>query len=356
MNSKKVAIVGASGYSGEELVRLLLSHPFAELTAVTSRQYAGQPLARVFPRFAHHPRARALGFSEPNAERLAREAQVVFLALPHGVAAEYAVPLLEGGCQVIDLSADFRVHDPAVYQEFYAHDHPAPGLLPRAVYGLPEVYRDQIRTASLVASPGCYPTSILLPLIPLLKARLIEPEGLIADSLSGVSGAGRKAELDYLFVECNESMRPYGLPKHRHLSEIEQELSEAAGRKVILQFTPHLIPVNRGILTTIYATPAKNGADRTAPDFATRLNERVARCYQDAYAGEPFVRLLEGKALPDTKNVVGTNVLELAWRVDPRTGRLIVMSAEDNLVKGASGQAVQSLNLMCGWPETAGLI
>ncbi|HRT56477.1 MAG TPA: N-acetyl-gamma-glutamyl-phosphate reductase, partial [Candidatus Paceibacterota bacterium] len=262
----------------------------------------------------------------------------------------------EGGCQVIDLSADFRVHDPAVYQEFYAHDHPAPALLPQAVYGLPEVYREAIRTASLVASPGCYPTSILLPLIPLLKARLIEPEGLIADSLSGVSGAGRKAELDYLFVECNESMRPYGLPKHRHLSEIEQELSEAAGRKVILQFTPHLIPVNRGILTTIYATSAKAGAGCTAPDFATQFNERVARCYQDAYASEPFVRLLEGKALPDTKNVVGTNVLELAWRVDPRTGRLIVMSAEDNLVKGASGQAVQSLNLMCGWPETAGLI
>lgn len=356
MNSKKVAIVGASGYSGEELVRLLLSHPYAELAAVTSRQYAGQPLARVFPRFAHHPRARTLCFSEPDAERLAKEAQVVFLALPHGVAAEYAVPLLERGCEVIDLSADFRVHDPAVYKEFYAHDHPAPGLLSRAVYGLPEHYRDRIRGASLVASPGCYPTSILLPLIPLLKAGVIEAEGIIADSLSGVSGAGRKAELDYLFVECNESLRPYGLPKHRHLSEIEQELSLAAGRKVILQFTPHLVPVNRGILTTIYATPAKNMGDPAAPGFAARLNDRLSQCYQDAYGSEPFVRLLEGKALPDTKNVVGTNVLEMAWRVDPRTGRLIVMSAEDNLVKGASGQAVQSLNLMCGWPETAGLI
>jgi len=342
---KKVAIVGASGYSGEELVRLLLSHPHAELTAVTSRQYAGQSLAQVYPRFAHYPRARALRFSEPKAELLARQAQVVFLALPHGVAAEFAAPLLKLGCHVIDLSADFRVKSAAVYKEFYAHNHPAPGLLAQAVYGLPEVYREKIKGASLIASPGCYPTSILLPAIPLLKAGLIEPEGIIADSLSGISGAGRKAELDYLFVECNESVRPYGLPKHRHLSEIEQELSLAAGQPVILQFTPHLIPVNRGILTTLYLTPT-----------AAATIDQVSACYQAAYGSEPFVRLLEGKALPDTKNVAGGNVIEIAWRLDPRTGRLIVMSAEDNLVKGASGQAVQSMNLICGWPETAGLI
>ncbi len=229
MAIKKVAIVGASGYSGEELVRLLLSHPHAELAAVTSRQYAGQTLAQVFPKFAHHPRARTLRFSEPKAELLAKQAQIVFLALPHGVAAEFAVPLLQLGCQVIDLSADFRVKSAAVYKDFYAHDHPAPELLAQAVYGLPEVYRDQIKKASLVASPGCYPTSILLPAIPLLKAGLVQPASIIADSLSGVSGAGRKAELDYLFVECNESVRPYGIPKHRHLSEIEQELSLAAG-------------------------------------------------------------------------------------------------------------------------------
>ena len=346
MNTKQVAIVGASGYSGEELVRLLLSHPQAELSAVTSRQYAGQTLAQVFPKFAHHPRARALRFSEPKAELVAKQAEVVFLALPHGVAAEYAVPLLQLGCRVIDLSADFRLRSPAVYQEFYAHEHPAPELLSQAVYGLPEVYRTQIQQASLVASPGCYPTSVLLPLIPLLKAKCIEPAGIIADSLSGVSGAGRKAELDYLFVECNESVRPYGVPKHRHLSEIEQELSNAAGQSVVLQFTPHLIPVNRGILTTLYTTPTS-----PKPDPA-----RIAQLYQSAYGQEPFVRLLEGKALPDTKNVVGTNVIEIAWRLDPRTGRLLVMSAEDNLVKGASGQAVQSLNLMCGWPETAGLV
>ncbi len=253
---KQVAIVGASGYSGEELVRLLLAHPHAELAAVTSRQYAGQTLAQVFPKFAHHPRARTLRFSEPKAELLAKQAQIVFLALPHGVAAEFAVPLLQLGCQVIDLSADFRVKSAAVYKDFYAHDHPAPELLAQAVYGLPEVYRDQIRNASLVASPGCYPTSILLPTVPLLKAGLVQSAGIIADSLSGVSGAGRKAELDYLFVECNESVRPYGIPKHRHLSEIEQELSLAAGTQVTIQFTPHLIPVNRGILTTLYLQPA----------------------------------------------------------------------------------------------------
>jgi len=341
---KKVAIVGASGYSGEELVHLLLSHPHAELAAVTSRQYAGQTLAQIFPKFAHHPRAKALRFSEPKVELLAKQAQIVFLALPHGVAAEFAVPLLQLGCQVIDLSADFRVKSAAVYKDFYAHDHPAPELLAQAVYGLPEVYRAQIKTASLIASPGCYPTSILLPTVPLLKAGLVQPDGIIADSLSGVSGAGRKAELDYLFVECNESVRPYGIPKHRHLSEIEQELSLAAGTQVTIQFTPHLIPVNRGILTTLYLTPVKATLDQ------------LTACYQAAYANEPFVRLLEGKALPDTKNVVGTNVIEIAWRLDPRTGRLIVMSAEDNLVKGASGQAVQSMNLMCGFPETAGLL
>lgn len=349
----KVAIVGASGYSGEELVRLLLNHPHAELTAVTSRQQAGQTVAQVFPKFASHPRAKTLRFTEPNAELLARQAQVVFLALPHGVAAEYAIPLLKAGCQVIDLSADFRLRSAAVYKEFYAHDHPAPELLAKAVYGLPEFYRDAIRGASLIASPGCYPTSVLLPTLPLLRAGLIQAEGIIADSLSGVSGAGRKAELDYLFVECNESVRAYGVPKHRHLSEIEQELSLAAGRAVTIQFTPHLIPVNRGILTTLYLTPAKAVA---GAEPAAAFAEEVAACYHAAYANEPFVRLLEGKALPDTKNVVGTNVLELAWRVDARTGRLLAISAEDNIVKGASGQAVQAFNLLCGFPETAGLV
>jgi N-acetyl-gamma-glutamyl-phosphate reductase len=350
--SVRVAIVGASGYSGEELVRLLLRHPHAELVAVTSRQSAGQTIAQVFPRFATHPVARSLRFTDPDTTALAREAQVVFLALPHGVAAEYAIPLLRSGCRVIDLSADFRLKSAVVYKEFYAHDHPAPDLLAQSVYGLPEVHAEAIRGAHLVASPGCYPTSILLPTLPLLRDGLIRSSGIIADSLSGVSGAGRKAEVDYLFCECNESVRPYGVPKHRHLSEIEEQLSMAAGAPVVVQFTPHLIPVNRGILTTLYLAPSR---PITTPDEITALGAEITASYARAYADAPFVRLLEGKALPDTKNVVGTNVVEIAWRLDPRTGRLIVMSAEDNILKGASGQAVQSLNLMCGFPETSGL-
>ncbi len=351
--SKKIAIVGASGYSGEELVRLLLNHPHAELTTLTSRQHAGRTLGQLFPKFAHHPRSRTLRFTEPNAEILATQVDVVFLALPHGVAAEYAVPLLRKECRVIDLSADFRLKNAAVYKEFYGHDHPAPDLLGKAVYGLPEIRRAEIQKASLVASPGCYPTSILLPIIPLLAADLIRPTGIIADSLSGVSGAGRKTEPEYLFVECNESIRPYGVPKHRHLAEIEQELSFAGGTQVTIQFTPHLIPVNRGILTTLYLAPSTHFKDEAG---AVAFNEEIAACYAKAYGHEPFVRMLEDSTLPDTKNVVGTNVIEIAWRLDPRTGRLIVMSAEDNLVKGAGGQAVQSMNLLCGFPETAGLI
>jgi N-acetyl-gamma-glutamyl-phosphate reductase len=253
--------------------------------------------------------------------------------------------LLDAGVVVIDLSADFRLKSAKIYKEFYEHDHPAPELLKKSTYGLPEIYRGQIKKSLLIASPGCYPTSILLPVIPLLKAGLIKPASIIADSLSGVSGAGRKAETDYLFCECKESVRPYGVPKHRHLSEIEEQLSLAAKSQVVIQFTPHLIPINRGILTTLYLEPKGKLSD-----------EKISACYKKFYGDEPFIRLLEGKSLPDTKNVVGTNVIEIAWRLDPRTGRLIVMSAEDNLVKGASGQAVQSMNILCGFPETAGLI
>ncbi|MCL5096102.1 MAG: N-acetyl-gamma-glutamyl-phosphate reductase [Candidatus Omnitrophica bacterium] len=349
----KTAIVGASGYSGEELLRLLLVHPGVELSVITSRQFAGQPLGQVFPRFAHYPQARGLNFVEPEPALIARGARMVFLALPHGVAAELAMPLLDAGCRIIDLSADFRLKSDAVYREFYGHPHPAPRLLERSVYGLPERYRASIQTADLVASPGCYPTSILLPVLPLVQARLVRPDAIVANSLSGVSGAGRKVELDYLFVECHESMRPYGVPKHRHLSEIEQEISNAAGQPVFIQFIPHLVPVNRGILTTLCLTPQPVLPDA---DARNRFNDQVAECYRDAYGHEPFVRLLSGKSLPDTKNVNGSNVIEIAWRLDARTGQLLIMSALDNLVKGAGGQAVQSFNLMNGLPETAGLL
>jgi N-acetyl-gamma-glutamyl-phosphate reductase len=345
MKTKKIAIIGASGYSGEELIRLLLNHPDAELTVITSRSNAGMTLAEVFPRFASHPKSQTIRFIEPNAKSLAKHVDLAFLALPHGVAAEFAIPLLVAGCSVIDLSADFRLKSAAAYKDFYGKDHPAPALLIKAVYGLPEIYRAMIKKALLVASPGCYPTSILLPLIPLLKAKLIKPTGIIANSMSGVSGAGRKAEPEYLFCECNESVRAYGVPKHRHLSEIEQELSFAAKSPVTIQFTPHLIPVNRGILTTLYLEPT-----------AEAKPETITACYADAYGSEPFIRILDDKHLPDTKNVTGTNNLEIAWRLDPRTGRLIVISAEDNLIKGASGQAIQSMNILCGFPETAGLV
>lgn len=349
----KVAIVGASGYAGEDLVRLLLAHPRTHLVAVTSRQYAGQTLAQVFPKYAHVPAAKTLRFTEPKAELLAKQADIVFLALPHGVAAEYAVPLLQLGCRVIDLSADFRLRDPSVYKEFYAHDHPAPELLNQAVYGLPEVHRAAISKANLIACPGCYPTSILLPIIPLLRKKLIKSAGIIADSLSGVTGAGRKVELDYLFAECNESLRAYGIPKHRHLSEIEQELSAAAGERVVIQFSPHLVPVNRGILTTLYLAPAEHFDDAAGQE---RLARAIAEAYSEAYASEPFVRLLDGKSLPDTKNVVGTNFIDMAWRLDSRTGRLVVISAEDNLVKGTAGQAIQAFNILCDFPESMGLL
>jgi N-acetyl-gamma-glutamyl-phosphate reductase len=345
MKTKRIVIVGASGYSGEVLVQLMLNHPQAELVAVTSRQNTGQTLAQIFPKFAGHLKSKEIRFTEPNAEVLAKQADIAFLALPHGVAAEYAVPLLNAGCVVIDLSADFRLKSPETYKEFYAHDHPAADLLKKSVYGLPEIHREAIKKSLLVASPGCYPTSILLPAIPLLQAGLVKLDGIIADSLSGVSGAGRKVEQDYLFCECNESMRPYGVPKHRHLSEIEEQLSLAAKSPIVIQFTPHLIPVNRGILTTLYFEPTEALSDG-----------KISACYKKVYGEEPFVRLLEGKSLPDTKNVVGTNAIEIAWRLDPRTGRLIVMSAIDNLVKGASGQAVQSMNIICGFPETAGLV
>ncbi len=353
MSDRKIntAIVGASGYSGEELVRLLLGHPHVNLSMLTSRQYAGQPLTSVFPRFAGYTGARDLSFSKPSIDLLAVEAEAVFLALPHGVAAEFAVPLAERGVTVIDLSADFRLNNADIYKEFYSSVHPAPEWLTKAVYGLPEIRRDAIADATLIASPGCYPTSILLPDIPLLEAGLIDPEQIIANSLSGVSGAGRKADVPLLYVECNESLRPYGVPKHRHLSEIEQELSLANGSPVTVQFTPHLVPVNRGILTTIYLAPAPGQAE----DFG-QWTDAIAGCMAKRYANEPFVRLTGSDRLPDTKNVTGTNTIEIGWAADPRTQRLRVFSAEDNLVKGASGQALQSFNIRFGFDETAGLL
>ena len=340
----RVGIVGASGYAGEELVRLLLGHPRVELSLVTSRQYAGKTLGEIFPRFAHHPRAQALKFVEPELSRTREQSDIVFLALPHGVSAEIGGSLVDTGSRVIDLSADFRLRDASVYKEFYGQEHARPDLLAGAVYGLPEIYRREIVEAKLVACPGCYPTSILLPLLPLVRSGLVDADRILVASLSGVTGAGRKVEPDYLFAECNESMRPYGVPKHRHLSEIEQELAKVAGRKMAVQFTPHLVPLNRGIVSTIYC-------DLVGPPD----DEAISVLFREAYGSEPFVRLLGRKQLPDTKNVALTNFIDIGWRIDPRTRRLVVMSAIDNLTRGTSGQAVQCLNLMRGYAEREGL-
>lgn len=345
MSKTKVAVLGASGYSGIELLRILLRHPAAELVCVTSRQAAGKSLASVFPRFAASSVAGGLNFIAPDADAIqATGAEVAFLALPHGVAHEYAIGLLERGIKVIDLSADFRLDDAAVYEEFYDHPHPAPELLKEAVYGLPEINAPAIRSARLVASPGCYPTSVLLPLIPLLRAGVLQPQSICVFSMSGVSGAGRKESIPLLFCECNESVRAYSVPKHRHLSEIEQELSRAAGTPLRITFTPHLIPVTAGIATTIYAAPQ--------PGFE---NADLDSLYREAYAGSPFVRLRGRNQCPDTKDVVRTNYIDIGWSWDTRTGRCVLMSAEDNLWKGAASQAVQSFNLMTGQPEAAGL-
>jgi len=339
----KVAVIGASGYAGEELVRLLLQHPFVELTTVTSRQYADRSLAEIYPRFAHLPKAQKLIFAELDATRISNASDVVFLALPHGVSAEAAADFVGLGTKIIDLSADFRLKDEQVYSEFYGKKHAAPGLLKDAVYGLPELHREEIKGGSLIACPGCYPTSVLLPLAPVLRAKVIDPARIIVASLSGVTGAGRKTEAEYLFAECNESVRPYGVPKHRHLAEIEQEIAGITGKPEAVQFTPHLVPVNRGIVSTIFT------------DLAGKA-DAIDRIFNDAYGREPFVRLLGDKSLPDTKNVAGTNFVDLAWRIDPRTNRLILMSAIDNLTKGTSGQAIQCMNLMRGYEETAGLL
>ena len=329
MNKTKVVIVGASGYSGQELIRLLRRHPQVQIVCFTSRQYAGKSVAEIFPRFRGQIDA---AFVEPALDRIAGD--VAFLALPHGVAAEFAPALLRKGIRVLDLSADFRLKSPAVYKDFYGHDHPAPELLQESVYGLPELYRDKIRGARLVACPGCYPTSIILAVTPALRRGLVNPTGIIATSLSGVSGAGRKVSDEYLFTECNESARAYGIPKHRHLSEIEQELG------TILSFAPHLIPLTRGIISTVYM------------DLAQQIDALVA--YREFYRGEQFVRVTD--SLPDTKNVEMTNFCDLSVRVDQRANKLIVVSAIDNLTKGAAGQAVQCMNIACGYDESTGLL
>ncbi|MFP4493183.1 MAG: N-acetyl-gamma-glutamyl-phosphate reductase [Puniceicoccaceae bacterium] len=339
----RVGIVGASGYSGEVLVDLLSGHPGVELAAVTSRSLAGRPVGEVFPRLSH--RIGDLAFSASEAGELAArdDLDAVFLALPHGVAATFARPLHEAGRTVFDLSADFRLGSPELYREFYGADHPEPELLREAVYVIPEFPPQGWTEKNLIACPGCYPTSILVPLLPLLSRGVLDGEGVVASSMSGVSGAGKKASEDFSFCERAGSARPYGQPAHRHLSEIEEQLALAKGGAVTIQFLPHLVPMRRGIVTTISAPDC--GADEAV----------VLEAWAAAYGGRPFVRILGEGALPESKLVVGTNRIDMAVRHDCRTRRLILTSTVDNLLKGASGQAVQLMNLKFGLGETLGL-
>ena len=331
---QRVGIINVTGYAGAELARLLWRHPEVRLSSVTGRSEAGKPLGEVFPHLA--PLDLTVGEELDSVD-------IAFSALPHGASAPALSPLIEAGLPVLDLSADFRLRDVDDYESWYGRKHPVPHLLPAAVYGLPELHREQIAGSRLVAVPGCYPTGAILALAPALKAGLIEPD-IIIDSKSGVSGAGRTVDLRYHYAEANESVSAYGLDGHFHLAEMTQELSllcEAAAPRIT--FVPHLIPMTRGILTTCYAPLAPG----------SRARSEVRDAYRDFYRDEPFVRVVD--APPQTKHTWGNNYCLLYPTVDTRTGRLVVVSCLDNLVKGAAGGAVQDMNLMLGFDETAGL-
>jgi N-acetyl-gamma-glutamyl-phosphate reductase len=334
-----VAVVGASGYTGAELVRLLLGHPRVALAGLYAHRHAGEPVAAHFPQFAGRLDEKFLRYS---ADDVAARARVAFLGLPHGESVAVARDLAARGVTVLDLSADFRLRSPAVYAEWYGA-HAAPELLETARYGLVERHRAELRGAKLIAVPGCYPTATLLALAPLLDAKLIAPDGIVVDAKSGVSGAGRSPSQATHFSEAGEGVRAYKVAAHRHTPEIEQELTRAAGRELRITFTPHLIPMSRGILSTCYAAPVD--AARPAGDYAAALRA--------AYAGEPFVAVVDGA--PDTAHVRGSNRVHVAAVYDARARRVIAMGAIDNLVKGAAGQAVQCLNVQQGWPESTAL-
>jgi len=336
-----VAVVGASGYTGVELLRLLHGHPEVAVTCVTSEQSAGKNVANIFPSLASRYDM-ILENLEP--ARIVERADFIFTALPHKAAMEVVPTFLKLGKRVVDLSADYRLRDPEKYATWYER-HMNPDLLQKAVYGLPELRREKIADAALVANPGCYPTSVILGLAPLLQNRLINPATIIADSKSGVSGAGRSAKVDNLYCEVNEGLKAYSVGgAHRHIPEIEQELSLLAEEEVTISFTPHLVPMDRGILSTVYALP--NGEISTG---------RLVELYCDFYSGEPFVRIMLENTFPSTSFVRGSNFCDIGVILDKRTGLLIVISAIDNLVKGASGQAVQNMNIMNGFPENMGL-
>lgn len=337
----KVAICGGSGYTGAELLRILLLHPRAEITAVTSERSAGKRVTDLFPhlkRYAH------LVYEPLDKERLLGKADLFFMALPHAASQEAVDYFFKQCKKVIDLSADYRIADAATYEEWYKTPHNFKETLKQAVYGLPELHRDRIRKALLVANPGCYPTSAILGLYPAIKEGIVDAETIAVDSKSGASGAGRKADTAFSYCEVNEGFKAYGIAVHRHTPEIEQELSGIAGRKLTVNFTPHLVPMDRGILSTIYAKMVRKA--ETAD---------ILSLYKGMYAAEPFVSVLDENIYPNAKNVSGSNYCEIGLKVNKRTNTLIIASAIDNLVKGASGQAVQNMNIMMGFEETTGL-
>lgn len=341
----KVGIIGASGYTGVELARILSTHPEVELTVATSRQYAGKPLAEVFPSL----RKRVdLVCENLGPEELVDRADFFFAAVPHKTAMDLVPILLKAGKKVVDLSADFRIRDAAVYEEWY-QPHSSIECIEEAVYGLPELYRDQVKNARLTANPGCYPTSIILGLAPLLREGLIDPAHLIIDSKSGTSGAGRSANVGTLFCEVTDGFRAYKVGgQHRHIPEIEQELTVLAGQPVTISFTPHLLPISRGILSTMYA-PLSN-------EISATTETEIQELYESTYTDEPFVRVCPAGSFPATQHVRGSNCCDIGVKVDVRTGRIIIVSAIDNVAKGASGQAVQNMNLMNGFDETCALM
>jgi N-acetyl-gamma-glutamyl-phosphate reductase len=334
----RVGILGASGYSALELMKLLLRHPEVQITALTTRQPESRSVGDVHPSLAERL---DLALENLTPAQVAEEADCVFCCLPHGASASAVADLLPRGKKVIDLSADYRLNNPAEYKQWYAVEHPDPARMSETVYGLPEIYRERIQTASLVANPGCYPTSAILALAPLLRAGAILPRGIIVDSKSGVSGGGREPKPAFHYPECNESVSAYGVGTHRHMPEIDQVLTDVADADVKVVFTPHLIPMDRGILSTCYAEPTGE------------FNEgSLLGILEEFYADEPFVRV--SKTLPATKHVSGTNFCDITVR--SVRGRVVVISAIDNLVKGASGAAVQNFNLMHGFDETTALL
>jgi len=339
----KIGILGASGYTGAELVRLLIRHPHVDIVLLTADRRAGKPMADVFPQFAPFALPPLKALDEVDWPALGLD--LVFCALPHGATQKVITDLLARlpAIKVVDLSADFRIADPAAYAHWYGHPHAALELQKKAVYGLTEIYRPQIESAQLVANPGCYTSCAELALIPLLRGKAIDPDEIVIDAKSGMTGAGRAAREEMLFSEVSEGFHPYGVGHHRHMAELDQEFSKAVGRTVTVTFTPHLVPMNRGILSTIYV----RGLKASAQDLHAVLAK--------SYAEEPFVHVLPFGALPQTRHVRGSNMTFIGVTADRIAGRAILVSALDNLTKGASGQAVQNMNLMLGFPETTGL-